>query len=139
MGRMPGMPLLVLAATLAGVAYAADAPAAPVVVETGADGVQRATITVDSYSFEPDHLVVSAGRPVELTLISVTRLVPHDFVIDDPAFGPALHQEIGAGETAKVTFTPERTGTFAFYCSKDPPLMKSHRAKGMEGILAVRP
>jgi plastocyanin len=83
-------------------------------------------------------VVVTAGRPVELTLISIARLVTHDFVIDDPAFGAELRREVGAGDTETLTFTPERAGTFAFYCSKDPPLMKSHREKGMEGVLEVR-
>jgi len=121
-------------------AQAADpeATAAPATATLEADGVQRATITVDSYSFSPNHLIVTAGKPVELTLVSITSFVPHDLVIDDPAAGFAAHQDVGAGETVKLTFTPPNAGSFAFYCDKDPPFMKSHREKGMEGVLEVR-
>jgi len=34
-----------------------------VVLVPDADGVQRATMTVDSYFYKPDHLVVRAGTP----------------------------------------------------------------------------
>jgi heme/copper-type cytochrome/quinol oxidase subunit 2 len=57
----------------------------PVVIPVAADGVQRATITLDSYSYTPNHLIVEAGKPVELTLTSVTTIVPHNFIIKDPA------------------------------------------------------
>ena len=43
----------------------------PVVIQVAADGVQRATITLDSYSYSPNHLIVEAGKPVVLTLTSV--------------------------------------------------------------------
>jgi len=46
--------------------------APPVVAEVGPDGVQRASVTLDSYSFTPAHLIVQAGKPVELALTSVT-------------------------------------------------------------------
>lgn len=114
------------------------ANATPVTATLDADGVQRATVTVDSYSFSPSHLIVTAGKPVELTLVSITSFVPHDLVIDDPAAGFAAHQDVGAGETVKLNFTAPNAGSFAFYCDKNPPLMKSHRAKGMEGVLEVR-
>src|SRR2546422_679363 len=48
------------------------------------DGVQRVVVEADSYEFSPRHLVVRAGKPVELTVKSVTVLVPHNFLIDDP-------------------------------------------------------
>jgi hypothetical protein len=38
----------------------------------GSDGIQRATILLDSYSYAPGHLVVQSGKPVELTLNSQT-------------------------------------------------------------------
>ncbi len=125
---------------------AAPAPnAAPLPAQWGAlyvlcsaDGVQRATITLDSYSYAPSHLVVAAAKPVELTLISVSGFAGHNIVIDDPASGLSIDQDVGAGKTVKLTFTPTRTGTFAFYCDKKAPFMASHREKGMEGVLEVR-
>lgn len=102
------------------------------------DGVQRATVEVDSYSFIPGHLVVKAGRPVELTFKSVTWLVPHNIVIDDPRSGLAIREEVPAGESLTIKFTPVATGSFAIYCDKKLPFFKSHREKGMEGVLEVR-
>jgi heme/copper-type cytochrome/quinol oxidase subunit 2 len=121
-------------------ARAADAPAAadtPFVVPVDPDGVQRTTVTLDSYYSAPSHLVVEAGKPVELTLVSESTFAPHDFVIDDPASGLSVKQNVGSGKTVKVGFTPQKTGRFAFYCSKKAPFSKSHREKGMEGVLEV--
>jgi len=113
-------------------------PAAPVTAETGADGVQRATIVLDSYSYTPGHLIVQAGKPVELTLTSVTTIVPHNFILKEPAAGLAVEKDIGAGKTDKVAFTPTQQGTFTFYCDRRLWPMPSHRDKGMEGKLEVR-
>ena len=57
-------------------AIAEDAETAPKVVPISEDGVQRIDIVVDSYSYRPAHIVVTAGKPVELNLRSVTSIVP---------------------------------------------------------------
>src|SRR5713101_4838554 len=67
-------------------------------VPLGADGVQRATVEVDSYSFSPSHLIVRAGKPVELTFKSLTTFVPHNIVIDNPRSGLSIREEVPAGE-----------------------------------------
>ena len=126
-----------LSASCAAQAGKTDA-AAPVTASVDADGVQRATVTLDSYSFTPSHLIVTAGQPVELTLVSVTSMVPHNLVLNDPASGLSLKQDVGAGKTVKLTFTPTHSGTFAFFCDKKLPFMASHREKGMDGKLEVR-
>lgn len=102
------------------------------------DGIQRAVVETDSYEFSPRHLVVRAGKPVELTVKSVTVLVPHNVVIDDPQSGLSIREEIPAGQTRKITFTPTVPGSFAIYCDKKLLFFKSHREKGMEGVLEVR-
>ena len=102
------------------------------------DGVQRATIIVDSYSFKPDHLIVTRGTPVELTLTSVTWLVPHNFVINDPESGLKINQEVPSGKSVTIRFTPEQTGRFKFFCDKKLLFFPSHEAKGMTGTLEVR-
>jgi len=112
--------------------------AAPVVVQADPDGVQRATIVLDSYSYSPNHLVVQSGKPVELTLTSVTTLTPHNFVLKEPATGLDIEKDVGAGKSLTVRFTPSQPGTFAFYCDKKLLFFKSHREKGMEGRLEVR-
>ena len=102
------------------------------------DGIQRAVVEADSYDFSPRHLVVRAGKPVDLSIKSVTFLVPHNFLIDDPTSGLTIREEVPAGETVKITFTPAVPGSFAIYCDKKLLFFKSHREKGMEGILEVR-
>jgi len=109
-----------------------------VVLVPDADGVQRATMTVDSYFYKPDHLVVRAGPPVELTLISQTTFTPHNFVLKQPDAGMVINEDIGAGDTVKVRFTPTKAGVFAFYCDKKLLFFKSHREKGMEDVLKVQ-
>jgi heme/copper-type cytochrome/quinol oxidase subunit 2 len=132
-------------ALLAGIGFsvttpvlAADPPPAPFSLAIDADGVQRAAIQLDSYVYTPGHLIVQAGKPVELTLTSVTFLTPHNFILLDSAAGLAVEQDVGAGKTVVVKFTPTRPGLYSFFCDKKLPLFPSHREKGMEGRLEVR-
>ncbi len=110
----------------------------PVVIQVAADGVQRATVTLDSYSYSPNHLIVEAGKPVELTLTSVTTFTPHNFIIKDPAGSLSVEQDVSAGKTVTIIFTPTQPGTFPIYCDKRLWPLPSHRDKGMEGKLEVR-
>ena len=110
----------------------------PVVISVATDGVQRATVTLDSYSYTPNHLIVEAGKPVELTLTSVTTIIPHNFIIKDPAGSLSVEQDVSAGKTVTLTFTPTQTGTFPIYCDKRLWPLPSHRDKGMEGKLEVQ-
>src|SRR4030065_228814 len=90
----------------------------PTVIPVAADGVQRATVTLDSYSYSPNHLIVEAGKPVELTLISVTTIIPHNFIIKDPAGSLSIEQDVSAGKTVTIKFTPNQPGTFPIYCDQ---------------------
>jgi heme/copper-type cytochrome/quinol oxidase subunit 2 len=129
-----------LMAGLIGMGWAADVtpPEQPVAVPIASDGVQRATVVLDSYSYAPNHLIVAAGKPVELTLTSVTMMTPHNFILQDPAGGLSIEQDVGAGKTVVVKFTPTQAGIFPIYCNKRLWPMPSHRDKGMEGKLEVR-
>lgn len=140
MGPLHMLGSLGLSLALAGVALAAESahPGPPFVVPVGADGIQRATVTLDSYSYQPGHLVVEKGKPVELTLTSVTTIVPHNFIIKDPAGSLTVEQDVGAGKTVVVKFMPIQPGTFPIYCDKRLWPLPSHRDKGMEGKLEVR-
>jgi len=113
-------------------------PGTPLVFTVAADGVQRATVTLDSYSYSPNHLIVEAGKPVELTLTSVTTITPHNFIIKDPAGSLSIEQDVSAGKTVTIKFTPTQPGTFPIYCDKRLWPLPSHRDKGMEGKLEVR-
>ena len=82
------------------------------------DGVQRITITVDSYSYTPNHLQVEVGKPVEFIFNSVTMITPHNFVVKEPAAGLMIDGDVPAGKTEIVRFTPTQRGLFTFYCDK---------------------
>ncbi|MCA1837628.1 MAG: cupredoxin domain-containing protein [Actinobacteria bacterium] len=110
----------------------------PVVVEIGADGVQRTDIAVDSYEYSPKHIVVKPGIPVELNLHSLTMLTPHNFIVNDPAAGFSIKENVVAGKTVTVRFTPYNPGIFPMYCDKKLLFFANHREKGMEGKLEVR-
>jgi Heme/copper-type cytochrome/quinol oxidases, subunit 2 len=114
------------------------AEAVPVTAETGADGIQRLAITLDSYSFSPAHIIVQSGKPVEFTLKNVSSIAPHSFKIDAAADGLNLDQDIGPGKTATLFFIPAKTGMYEFYCDKKLAFFPSHRKKGMVGKLEVR-
>jgi heme/copper-type cytochrome/quinol oxidase subunit 2 len=122
------------------VGQAADGsgPAPPIVVPISPDGVQRAEVILDSYSYSPHHLVIESGKPVELTLTSITTITPHNFVIREPSAGLVVEQDVGAGKTVMAKFIATQQGLFPFFCDKRLWPMPSHRDKGMEGILEVK-
>ncbi len=102
------------------------------------DGVQRATIILDSYSYTPSHLIVQAGKPVELLLTSITTITPHNFLLKGDAAGLSIERDVGSGRTVTVQFTPMKPGIYTFYCDKKLLFFPSHQEKGMEGTLEVR-
>ena len=108
------------------------------VVKVDQDGVQRVTVLAGSYFFRPNHIIVKAGTPVEILASREAGLAPHDLVIQAPD-GATLVQQDLATEPRKIAFTPRKPGKYPMYCSKKPPLMASHRERGMEGILEVVP
>ncbi len=110
----------------------------PIVVSISPDGVQRATVILDSYSYSPNHLIVESGKPVELTLMSRTTFIPHNFVMQELSVGLSIEQDVGAGKTVIAKLVPTHPGLFPFFCDKRLWPMPSHRDKGMEGLLEVR-
>jgi len=100
------------------------------------DGVQRVEIVGGGYFYKPDHIVVKVNVPVELKVRKEGKIVPHDLVIDAPDAGITVKESL-SGEPKLILFTPTKVGKYPFYCSKKPPFFKSHRDKGMEGVLEV--
>ena len=121
----------------ASLVFGTDKESEPVVVQPSSDGVQRLNVTVDSYSFSPNHIIVTVNKPIELTLKSVSKIVPHNFILKDTEAGLDVDENISPGKEVKVSFTPTKTGNYQFYCSKKS-VFANHRKKGMEGILEVR-
>lgn len=112
--------------------------AATLVVEPSADGVQRATIVMESYSYVPDHLVLHVGSPVELIIENKSFLVPHNFVLKDADADLRLEADVAGGDRTILRFTPTRSGTGIFYCDKQLLFFKSHRQRGMEGRIDIQ-
>lgn len=103
---------------------------------TGPDGVQHVEIKGGSYFFKPDHVVVKVNVPVELTVSIEKGLIPHTLVIDAPGAGVSVDEKLSS-EPKSIRFTPTAAGKFPFYCKNKFLFFKSHREKGMEGVLEV--
>jgi len=117
-------------------AFAAESQG--VIVPVSADGVQRMEVTVDSYSFTPNRLIVKENIPVELTLKSVSWIVPHNLVFKSLEAGLRIKEESPPGGTTTIRFTPTRSGEFTFVCTKKLLFFPSHEHLGMVGTLEVR-
>ena len=107
-------------------------------VKPDGDGVQRVRVVAGSYFFKPNHIVVKANVPVELTASRESGITPHDFVIRAEEAGLNVKEDL-ATDPKKITFTATKPGKYAIYCSKKLPFVAGHREKGMEGILEVVP
>lgn len=107
------------------------------VAQTGTDGVQQVEMAAGSYFFRPEHIVVAAGVPVELVIMNESKVVPHDFVMDSPEAGMKFSVALSEKLTV-IRFTPSRPGKYPFYCARKLLFFKSHRERGMEGVIDVR-
>ena len=109
-----------------------------ILLSLGADGVQRGTMLLESYSFTPHHIIVQVGQPVELLLSNESFLVPHNFILNAPETGILVEKDINSGNTVIIQFTPALAGVYPFYCDNQLLFFTSHREEGMEGVLEVR-
>lgn len=101
-----------------------------------ADGVQRVEVLGGSYFFRPKHIIVKVNVPVELKVKKESGVAPHNIVIKEPEAGIAFDESMGT-EPKVIRFTPKKTGSYTFYCSKKLLFFESHRDKGMKGVLEV--
>ncbi len=67
-------------------------------------------ITAKKFEFTPDTIALKKGEPVVLVLSSQDR--KHGFNLRE--FG--IRADINAGGTARIRFTPNKTGKFTFSC-----------------------
>ena len=75
---------------------------------------------------------------MELVVTTDGSATPHDWVMESPEAGMAMRVRL-SGTPATLRFTPTAPGSYVFYCSKKVPMMKSHRERGMEGVIEVVP
>lgn len=79
---------------------------------TGTAGeVQKVSISMKNGNYYPNTINVKQGTPVEITLDSSVAGCYRSFVIRD--FGV---NQYSANPSNKITFTPDKTGTFPFMC-----------------------
>lgn len=129
--------MLAAVACMAATAYA-DAGAAEqrFVATIGADGYQRVEMTAGSYYFDPQIVVVKVNVPVEMTIRKEPGITPHNLVMRSPEAD--LDFEIAVStEPKKVSFMATKTGAYPFECSHRFLFFKSHKDRGMRGILEV--
>ncbi|TFH88596.1 quinol oxidase [Billgrantia azerbaijanica] len=108
----------------------------PQVARVDSDGVQRITLVGGSYYFEPEHIVVRVGVPVELQARREYGLTPHSLVIRSAELGLDIETQLDtAGKV--IRFTPRVPGRVEFYCDERLLFFRSHRERGMVGVLEV--
>ena len=105
-------------------------------VQTGEDGIQRVEITGGSYFFDPDYIIVKKGMPVELIVKKNPGIVPHNIVMNEPGADIVFKKDIST-DPEIIRFVPAQAGMYPFYCDKKLLFFKSHRQRGMEGIIEV--
>jgi plastocyanin len=85
------------------------------------------TISMEAglFFFTPETLEAKVGEEV---ILNISATGGHTFTIDELDVNVSLPH----GETTRVLFTPEVTGTFEYYCS-----IPGHRESGQMGMLEV--
>jgi cytochrome c oxidase subunit II len=72
---------------------------------------RRIEITARKFAFDPGEITLKKGEPVVLVLKSAD--VAHGLRFRDLD----VNVKVGAGGTAEVSFTPQKTGDFVGHCS----------------------
>lgn len=102
-----------------------------------ASGLQRVEITGGEFFFDPNYIVVKVNTQVELTAKKAKGLAPHDLIVKAPEAGINIKLDLDSEQPAIVRFTPTRVGKYPMYCSQKFLFFKSHRDRGMEGVIEV--
>ena len=76
----------------------------------------RVTITVNEKGFEPEAVMVEAGKPVTLVVTRTTaQTCATELVM--PAHG--INQPLPLGQAVEIVFTPEKAGELTYACAMD--------------------
>ncbi len=122
---------------LAGAALAEDKAAEKRFVATiDKDGYQRVEMTAGEYYFDPSIVVVKVNVPVELTIKKTGGITPHDFVIKAPEADLDFTIDLSS-DPKKISFMATKAGSYPFECSNQFLFFKSHKERGMHGVLEV--
>ena len=100
------------------------------------DGIQRVNMVGGGYFFDPDHIIVKVNIPVELKAKKEAGITPHDIFINEPEAGIVFGESLET-DPKIIKFTPKKSGKYKFYCTKKLLFLKSHKDRGMEGVIEV--
>lgn len=96
------------------------------VVEETVVGESVIKMDSDSFSFAPAVIQAQVGEPVRIDVASEGE---HTFTIDELGVNVFTPND----KTTRVEFTPEKAGTFEFYCA-----VPGHREAGQVGTIVVQ-
>lgn len=105
----------------------------------GRAAAQDIEVTLGSYTITPQHITLRLGQPATLHLRNSASFVPHNIVVHAPEAGIDFKVDVSAGQRANISFTPTQAGRYEMICDKKPPFGKSHRERGMHGVIEVVP
>jgi plastocyanin len=101
-----------------------------------ADGIQRVEMVGGEYFYDPNYIIVKVNTPVELKIKKTSGFVPHDLIAKSPEAGIDFKLDLKK-DLRTVKFTPTRIGKYPIYCDKSLLWFKTHRERGMEGMIEV--
>jgi len=96
-------------------------------VRLAAQSPPEIRISARKFEYHPAKATTKVGRPVVLVLTSEDRI--HGFKMPD--FG--LRTDIVPGQETRVTLTPDKVGSFTFFCD----VFCGDGHEDMEGVLVV--
>jgi cytochrome c oxidase subunit 2 len=115
------------AAILAGTLLAAGCSKSSPAAGSPASGGDVVKISAKKFEYIPNKLTLKRGVTVTLELTSLDR--KHGFLIPEMK----LRADIPAGQSVRVTLTPDKAGTYAFRCD----LFCGGGHDGMTGVIEV--
>jgi len=100
------------------------------------DGVQRVEMVGGEYFYDPNYIIVKVNTPVELKIKKTSGFVPHNLIVKSPEAGIDFKLDLKKDHRT-VKFTPTKLGKYPIYCDKSLLWFKTHRERGMEGMIEV--
>jgi hypothetical protein len=120
-------------------AYGADADNDRTWAAIGSDGVQRIHIRCGANFLDPNHIVIKANVPVELTVSTTAGLPSHSFVISMSGPRPITADTPIEATEKTFAFVPGRPGDYQASCRDNTTTANAALLKAKQGLLTVIP
>ena len=105
----------------------------------GQDDISVIEVKLGGYRFMPQEILLIADQPSILRLVNTDNITPHNFTMNASNGAVDIDVDVLGGESVEIQLAPLPSGRYPFYCGNKLMFMKSHREKGMEGVLIVAP